>query len=130
MANRAIATPIKGVVPHPGATLPYSEFNGFNKSPTAVRLGPDLELPSTVCVAINPIFYSLRSVDFVYHFTVNKGSYPIDPLWSWNYIIMETATLVAISISGLLVSFTGYALYTAFGQPSQQLRDPFEEHGD
>ncbi|KAB8831621.1 hypothetical protein FH972_026749 [Carpinus fangiana] len=26
--------------------------------------------------------------------------------------------------------FTGYALYTAFGQPSQQLRDPFEEHGD
>ncbi|KAJ3672370.1 hypothetical protein LUZ60_007091 [Juncus effusus] len=40
------------------------------------------------------------------------------------------ATLVAIFISGLLVSFTGYALYTAFGQPSQQLRDPFEEHGD
>ncbi|KAL2922437.1 Protein PsbN [Bienertia sinuspersici] len=39
---------------------------------------------------------------------------------------METATLVAIFISGLLVSFTGYALYTAFGQPSQQLRDPFE----
>ncbi|KAD4385167.1 hypothetical protein E3N88_25335 [Mikania micrantha] len=36
---------------------------------------------------------------------------------------METATLVAIFISGLLVSFTGYALYTAFGQPSQQLRD-------
>ncbi|CAL9224189.1 unnamed protein product [Arabidopsis halleri] len=43
---------------------------------------------------------------------------------------METATLVVIFISGLLVSFTGYALYTAFGQPSQQLRDPFEEHGD
>ncbi|KAL2925990.1 Protein PsbN [Bienertia sinuspersici] len=38
---------------------------------------------------------------------------------------METATLDAIFISGLLVSFTGYALYTAFGQPSQQLRDPF-----
>ncbi|KAK4584615.1 hypothetical protein RGQ29_022372 [Quercus rubra] len=43
---------------------------------------------------------------------------------------METATLVAISIFGLLVSFTGYTLYTTFGQPSQQLRDPFEEHGD
>nr|YP_009558854.1 photosystem II protein N [Corallorhiza striata var. striata]AFM83383.1 photosystem II protein N [Corallorhiza striata var. vreelandii]QBA90807.1 photosystem II protein N [Corallorhiza striata var. striata]QBA91094.1 photosystem II protein N [Corallorhiza striata var. striata] len=43
---------------------------------------------------------------------------------------METATLVAISISVLLVSFTRYALYTAFGQPSQKLRDPFEEHGD
>nr|QIT06863.1 photosystem II protein N [Cyperus fuscus] len=43
---------------------------------------------------------------------------------------MQTAILVAIFISGLLVSFTGYALYTAIGQPSQQLRDPFEEHAD
>ncbi|KAF6994337.1 hypothetical protein CFC21_011064 [Triticum aestivum] len=43
---------------------------------------------------------------------------------------METTTLVAISISSLLVSFNGYALYTAFGQPSQQLRDPFEERRD
>ncbi|KAB2011946.1 hypothetical protein ERO13_D09G048400v2 [Gossypium hirsutum] len=43
---------------------------------------------------------------------------------------MKTATLVAISISVLLVSFTGYALYTAFRLPSQQLRDPFEEHED
>ena len=56
----------------------------------------------------------------------------IDLLRSCNYILyhMETATLVAIFLSGLLVTFTGYALYTAFGQPSQQLRDPFEEHGD
>jgi PsbN protein len=43
---------------------------------------------------------------------------------------METATLVTISISCLLVSFTGYALHTAFGQPSEQLRDPFEDHED
>jgi PsbN protein len=43
---------------------------------------------------------------------------------------MEIATLVTISISCLLVSFTGYALYTAFGQPSEQLRDPFEDHED
>ncbi|KAL2929516.1 Protein PsbN [Bienertia sinuspersici] len=43
---------------------------------------------------------------------------------------METTTLGAIFISSLLFSFIGYALYTAFGQPSQQLRDPFEEHGD
>ncbi|KAK4372715.1 hypothetical protein RND71_008099 [Anisodus tanguticus] len=50
-------TLIKGVVPHPGATFPYSEFNGFNKSPTTVHLGPDLELFSTVCVAINPIVF-------------------------------------------------------------------------
>jgi PsbN protein len=40
---------------------------------------------------------------------------------------METATLVTIFVSCLLVSFTGYALYTAFGQPSQNLRDPFED---
>jgi len=30
---------------------------------------------------------------------------------------METTTLVAIFIFGLLVSFTGYALYTGFGNP-------------
>jgi PsbN protein len=48
----------------------------------------------------------------------------------WNYLKMETATLVAIFISCSLVSFTGYALYTAFGQPSKELRDPFEEHED
>ena len=45
-ANRAIVTPIEGVVPHPGATLPYSEFNSFNKSSVVVCLEPDLELPS------------------------------------------------------------------------------------
>ena len=67
------STPCKyqEICSHPGATLPYSEFNGFNKSPTTVRLGPDLELSSTVCVAINTIFYSLRSVYFVYHSAVN-----------------------------------------------------------
>nr|AAQ03782.1 photosystem II N protein [Bestia longipes] len=48
----------------------------------------------------------------------------------WNYLKMETATLVTIFISCSLVSFTGYALYTAFGQPSKELRDPFEEHED
>nr|YP_009490512.1 photosystem II protein N [Cibotium barometz]YP_010878750.1 photosystem biogenesis factor 1 [Cibotium cumingii]WHE38205.1 photosystem biogenesis factor 1 [Cibotium sinoburmaense]AWH62730.1 photosystem II protein N [Cibotium barometz]WHE37943.1 photosystem biogenesis factor 1 [Cibotium barometz]WHE38030.1 photosystem biogenesis factor 1 [Cibotium barometz]WHE38118.1 photosystem biogenesis factor 1 [Cibotium barometz] len=43
---------------------------------------------------------------------------------------METATSVAISISCSPVSFTGHASYTAFGQPSEELRDPFEEHED
>jgi PsbN protein len=43
---------------------------------------------------------------------------------------METAVLVTIFLSCLLVSFTGYALYTAFGEPSRELRDPFEEHED
>ncbi|CAN4128348.1 unnamed protein product [Withania somnifera] len=55
--SKAITTPIKGVVPHPGATLPYSKFNGFNKLPTVVRLGLDLELFSTVYVSINPIVF-------------------------------------------------------------------------
>lgn len=50
--------------------------------------------------------------------------------FSWDYLTMETATLVAIFTSCLLVSFTGYALYTASGQPSRELRDPFEEHED
>ena len=39
IANKAIATPIKGVVPQPGATFPYSEFKGFNKLPAPVFLG-------------------------------------------------------------------------------------------
>lgn len=43
---------------------------------------------------------------------------------------METATSVAIFISCLVISFTGYALYTAFGKPSNELKDPFEEHED
>nr|YP_007374826.1 PsbN [Ophioglossum californicum]AGC26739.1 PsbN [Ophioglossum californicum]QXF60112.1 photosystem II protein N [Ophioglossum vulgatum] len=43
---------------------------------------------------------------------------------------METAILVATFISCLPVSLTGYALYTASGQPSAELRDPFEEHED
>ena len=57
IANKAIATPIKGVVPQPGATFPYSEFKGFNNPPAEVLFGRALELPSTVCVAINPILY-------------------------------------------------------------------------
>nr|QIB71436.1 photosystem II protein N [Selaginella tamariscina] len=43
----------------------------------------------------------------------------------------ETATPVAISISRSPASFTGYAPYTTSGQPpSEDLRDPFGEHGD
>ncbi len=29
-----------------------------------------------------------------------------------------------------LLSITGYSIYVGFGPPSQQLRDPFEEHED
>jgi hypothetical protein len=31
-------TPIKTVVPHPGKTLPDSEFNGLNKVPKGVTI--------------------------------------------------------------------------------------------
>jgi len=41
-----------------------------------------------------------------------------------------TALFVVLFLFSVLVSFTGYALYTAFGQPSRVLRDPFEEHED
>jgi hypothetical protein len=34
--NRPIKTPITGVVPHPGDTLPYSEFSGLKISPNRV----------------------------------------------------------------------------------------------
>ena len=80
MVNSDIATPISGVVPQPGATLPYSEFKGFNKFPKPVCLSSDLELVSIVCIVINPILFHhdwLRFVDFVYYCVVviNKRSY-------------------------------------------------------
>jgi len=43
---------------------------------------------------------------------------------------METATILSIFISGLLLGITGYSVYTAFGPVSKELRDPFEEHED
>jgi len=42
----------------------------------------------------------------------------------------QTATLLALFVAFLLVSVTLYSLYTAFGKPSEGLRDPFEEHED
>ena len=35
-----------------------------------------------------------------------------------------------IFIGSFLVSMTGYSIYTGFGPPSNNLRDPFEEHED
>jgi hypothetical protein len=34
--NRAITTPMIGVVPQPGATFPYSAFSGLRISPNRV----------------------------------------------------------------------------------------------
>ena len=43
---------------------------------------------------------------------------------------MESAKILSIFISGLLLGITGYSIYTAFGPASQELRDPIEEHED
>ena len=41
---------------------------------------------------------------------------------------METATIIVIFVSSLLLGITTYSIYTAFGPASKNLRDPFEEH--
>ena len=43
---------------------------------------------------------------------------------------MESATIVGISIGAILVAITGFSIYTAFGPPSAELGDPFEDHED
>ena len=43
---------------------------------------------------------------------------------------METATIIVIFVSSLLLGITAYSIYTAFGPISKNLRDPFEEHED
>ncbi|WRH66200.1 MAG: photosystem II reaction center protein PsbN [Planktothrix sp. GU0601_MAG3] len=43
---------------------------------------------------------------------------------------MEPALTLSISIAVVVVAMTGYAIYTAFGPASTDLRDPFEEHED
>ena len=43
---------------------------------------------------------------------------------------MESATILSIFISGLLLGVTGYSVYSAFGPNARALTDPFEEHED
>jgi PsbN protein len=43
---------------------------------------------------------------------------------------MEPATVLSISIGGILLAVTVFAIYTAFGPPAAQLDDPFEDHED
>ena len=43
---------------------------------------------------------------------------------------MEPATVLIISVTSVLVAFTVFALYTAFGPPAKQLTDPVDEHED
>jgi PsbN protein len=43
---------------------------------------------------------------------------------------METATMIGISLVAVVVGITGLSIYTAFGPPSANLSDPFEDHED
>jgi PsbN protein len=43
---------------------------------------------------------------------------------------MESATVLSISLGAILIVITGYSIYTAFGPPSTELSDPFEDHED
>jgi PsbN protein len=43
---------------------------------------------------------------------------------------METATVLNISIAVVLIAIAGISIYTSFGPPAKQLRDPFDDHDD
>jgi PsbN protein len=43
---------------------------------------------------------------------------------------MEPATVLSISIVVCVIALTAWSIYTAFGPPSAQLSDPFEDHED
>jgi PsbN protein len=43
---------------------------------------------------------------------------------------METATIIGISLAAFVIGITGLSIYTAFGPPSADLSDPFEDHED
>jgi len=43
---------------------------------------------------------------------------------------MEPAIVLSISIGVMVLAITGFSVYTAFGPPSKQLADPFDDHED
>ncbi|HEY9645541.1 MAG TPA: photosystem II reaction center protein PsbN [Chroococcidiopsis sp.] len=43
---------------------------------------------------------------------------------------MDSATVLIISIGAFLFAITVISIYTAFGPPSRELSDPFEDHED
>ena len=40
------------------------------------------------------------------------------------------AMSVALAVLAVLLALTGFGIYTAFGPPSKQLSDPFDDHDD
>lgn len=100
---------IIGVVPHPGATFPYSELRGLNISPNRV-------LNAIIFFIINLIKYYITNLCYY-----KKNT---------NYFtkFMEIAIVLSIFIASVLLGITGYSIYIAFGPASKSLIDPFEEH--
>ena len=43
---------------------------------------------------------------------------------------MDSATVLIISVGAIVLAFTAFAVYTAFGPPSKQLAEPFDDHED
>lgn len=43
---------------------------------------------------------------------------------------MEPATVFSISVGAFLIFVTAISIYTAFGPPSKELSDPFDDHED
>lgn len=43
---------------------------------------------------------------------------------------MEPAIVLSITMAAVVIAITGYSIYTAFGPPSTDLSDPFEDHED
>jgi PsbN protein len=43
---------------------------------------------------------------------------------------MEPATVLIISVGVIVFAITAVSIYTAFGPPSAELSDPFEDHED
>ena len=43
---------------------------------------------------------------------------------------MEPAIVLNISLAVIVVAIAAYSIYTAFGPPSKELSDPFEDHED
>jgi len=54
----------------------------------------------------------------------------IPPIQPMEPAAASPALSVAIAVLTVLLALTGFGIYTAFGPPSKQLTDPFDEHED
>jgi PsbN protein len=44
--------------------------------------------------------------------------------------MMDSATVLSITLAAMVVLTTAYGLYMSFGAASKQLADPFDDHED